>query len=377
MLTRSREYRIAHALFAALLVALLGHAPASQADRIKDLAGLAGVRDNQLVGYGLVVGLDGTGDRTQQTQFTVQSLRNMLNQLGIVLPPTANLQLANIAAVMVTANLPAFAKPGQAIDVTVSSIGNANSLRGGSLLMTPLKGGDGQVYAVAQGNVVVGGFGVEAADGSRVSVNVPSAGRIPSGATVEREVPTPFADTDRIVLNLKSADFTTAQRIVKSVDETFGGGVARALDSGSVAVAAPRDPDQRVAFVSMLENIEVEPGETAARVIINSRTGTVVINRNVKVTAAAVTHGSLTVSITNDPLVSQPNPLGGGTTAVVPRSNIDAQQAESRAFLFDPGVSLSDIVDAVNAVGTAPGDLVAILEALKEAGALRADLIVI
>ncbi len=360
-----------------LALALLLPALPAGAERIKDIAAVAGVRDNQLIGYGLVVGLDGTGDQTQQTPFTIQALRNMLKQLGVTVPDNVNPQLRNVAAVMVHATLPPFAKPGQNIDVTVSSLGNAKSLRGGSLLMTPLKGVDGRVYGMAQGNLVVGGFGAATDDGSRISVNIPSVGRIPNGATVERSVATPFAAGDRLTLNLHRPDFTTASRVVLAIDEILGPNSAFALDGSSVSVLAPQDPAQRVAFMSMIENIVVEPGESAARVIVNSRTGTVVIGSNVQVTAAAVTHGSLSVTITNNPDVSQPAPLSGGSTVVVPRSDIDVEEEGSRMFLFDPGVSLDDIVNAVNMVGAAPGDLVAILEALKEAGALRAELIVI
>jgi len=358
----------------ALLVLVTGPA---QAERIKDLAQVAGVRDNQLVGYGLVVGLDGTGDQTAQTQFTIQSIRNMLNQLGVTLPPNANPQLKNVAAVLVHATLPPFAKPGSTIDVTVSSMGNAKSLRGGSLVMTPLKGADGAVYAMAQGNLVVGGFGVDADDGSSITVNVPSVGRIPNGATVEREVISPFGQGDHLVLNLHRNDFTTATRMAAAIDDALGGGSALAVDGSSVQVVAPVDPAQRVAFMSIVENIELEPGDAAARVVVNSRTGTVVISNKVLVSAAAVTHGALTVTISNNPVVSQPGPLSGGDTAVVPKNDIDVEQAQNRMFLFNPGVSLDDIVQAVNGVGAAPGDLVAILEALKEAGALRAELIVI
>ena len=361
------------------LVCLLGVllAGPATAERIKDLAQLAGVRDNQLVGYGLVVGLDGTGDQTAQTQFTIQSIRNMLNQLGVTLPPTANPQLKNVAAVIVHATLPPFAKPGSAIDITVSSIGNAKSLRGGSLVLTPLKGVDGAIYAMAQGNLVVGGFGAEGSDGSRITVNVPSVGRIPNGATVEREVATPFMTEDYLTLNLHRSDFTTASRMVEAIDRMLGGNSAVAVDGTSVRVVAPFDPAQRVAFMSLVENIEIAPGDAPAKVVVNSRTGTVVIGTKVLVSAAAVTHGSLTVTISNNPIVSQPAPLAGGRTAVVPRQDIEIEQAANRMFLFNPGVSLDSIVQAVNGVGAAPGDLVAILEALKEAGALRAELIVI
>ncbi|MGE3774771.1 MAG: flagellar basal body P-ring protein FlgI [Gammaproteobacteria bacterium] len=350
---------------------------AAHAERVKDLATVAGVRDNQLIGYGLVVGLDGTGDQTSQTPFTVQSIRNMLLQMGITTPENANPQLKNVAAVMVSATLPPFAKPGKTIDVTVSSIGNAKSLRGGSLIMTPLKGADGAIYAMAQGNLVVGGFGAETKDGSSISVNVPSVGRVPNGATVEREVASPFLTDEALTLNLHRPDFTTATRMAQAIDGVLGGGSATAIDGSSVRVQSPADPAQRTSFMAVVENIELAPGEAAAKVIVNSRTGTVVIGQNVHVSAAAVTHGSLTVTISNDPIVSQPNALSGGQTAVVPNSQIDVREEKNKMFLFDPGVSLNDIVEAVNKVGAAPGDLVAILEALKEAGALRAELLVI
>ncbi len=348
----------------------------SYAERVKDLSGVAGVRSNQLVGYGLVVGLDGSGDQTSQTPFTVQSLKSMLAKFGITLPPGVNPQLKNVAAVSVQAELPPFAKPGQDIDVTVSSIGNAKSLRGGSLLMTPLKGADGQIYAIAQGNLVVSGFGA-AQDGSRVTVNIPSAGRIPNGATVERSVPTAFAAGDMLILNLNTPDFTTARRLAEAINKTMGEGTAQPMDASSVKVAAPRDAGQRVSYISMLENLELEPGEAAAKIIVNSRTGTVVIGNHVRVSPAAVAHGNLIVKVTAKPIVSQPPPFSQGQTAVVPRTNIDVKQENNRMFVFDPGVSLDEIVRAVNEVGAAPGDLVAILEALKEAGALRAELIVI
>jgi len=362
-------------IFLTLVFALMPGIAA--AERIKDLAAVAGVRDNQLLGYGLVVGLDGTGDQTTQTPFTIQAIRNMLNQLGIVVPDNVNPQLKNVAAVMVHATLPPFAKPGSTIDVTVSSMGNAKSLRGGALIMTPLKGADGGIYAMAQGNLVVGGFGASTNDGSRISVNVPSVGRIPNGATVEREVPTAFLNAEFLTFNLHRSDFTTANRMAQAIDETLGPNSAVAVDGSSVRVLAPVAQAQRVAFMSILENIEVDPGQAPARVIVNSRTGTVVIGSKVGVTAAAVTHGSLTVTISNDPIVSQPQALSGGSTVVVPKQSIDVEQEQSRMFLFNPGVSLDSIVEAVNNVGAAPGDLVAILEALKEAGALRAELIII
>ncbi len=349
----------------------------ASAERIKDLASIAGVRSNQLVGYGLVVGLDGTGDQTNQTPFTVQSFRNMLANLGVILPPELRFQLKNVAGVAVQASLPAFAKPGQGIDVTVSSIGNAKSLRGGTLMMSPLRGADGQVYAVAQGNVVVGGLGVEG-EASKVSINVPSVGRIPDGATVERSVPTPFGDGDSLTLNLHTADFTTADRLADAINSSFGPGVASSVDASSVRVRAPQNRGQRVGFVAMLENIVVTPGEAAARVVVNSRTGTVVIGQSVKVMPAAVSHGNLTVSIVEQPVASQPTPLSdGGETVVLPRTSIQVNEEPSPMFLFGPGVSLREIVDAVNSVGATPSDLVAILEALKSVGALRAQLVVI
>ena len=364
-------------LLSLLLLGLLVVASAAHADRLKDLAAVEGVRANQLIGYGLVVGLDGTGDQTSQARFTVQSLRSLLTQLGVTIPPGVDPQLKNVAAVALHAELPAFAKPGQTIDVTVSSLANAGSLRGGSLLMTPLKGPDGQIYAVAQGSLVVGGFGVSGRDGSRVSVNVPSAGRIPGGAIVERAVAGGMGGGDSITLNLHSADFTTASRIVESVNAVYGGGTAEALDAVSVRVRAPRDASARVRFMAELESMEVDPGTSAARVVVNSRTGTIVIGANVRVSPAAVAHGSLSVTISEAFGVSQPAPFGDGETVVVPDSRVQVEQEDSRMFLFDPGVTLSDLVRAVNEVGAAPGDLIAILEALKRVGALRAELVVI
>jgi flagellar P-ring protein FlgI len=357
--------------------AVMAAGGASAEERIKDLASVAGVRSNQLVGYGLVVGLDGTGDQTTQAPFTAQSLRNMLGQLGVTIPPGVNLQLKNVAAVMVHADLPPFAKPGQAIDVTVSSIGNATSLRGGSLLMTPMRGADGEVYAIAQGNLVVGGFGAEGRDGSRISVNVPSVGRIPSGASVEREVGSSFHLGDSVTLNLNRADFTSARRLADAVNATFGPDMAEPLDAASIRVRAPLDPGMRVGFVSALENLTLTPGEPPARVIVNARTGTVVMGGNVRVLPAAVSHGSLTVTITESFDVSQPAPFSDGVTVVTPRSGVEVDQDGSRMFPFGPGSTLDEIVQAVNSVGAAPGDLVAILEALHRAGALRAELIVI
>jgi flagellar P-ring protein precursor FlgI len=363
-------------VFASVMVFLAG-LPTVQAERIKDLVGIQGVRTNQLLGYGLVVGLDGSGDKVNASPFTEQSLRSMLNQLGIVVPPGQRLNPKNVAAVTVHADLPPFAKPGQTIDVTVASIGDAKSLRGGSLLMTPMKGIDGQVYAIAQGNLVVGGLAAEGADGSRITVNIPSAGRIPGGATVERAVATPFGSQPTLTLNLHSGDFTTVQRVVDAINQAVGAGAAQPVDATSVSVNAPRDPAQRVSFVAMIENLEVKPAEAVARVIVNSRTGTVVINSMVRVSPAAVSHGTLTVTISENPEVSQPGPFSAGRTEVVQRSDVDVSQGGSPMFKFDAGVSLDEVVRAVNRVGAAPSDLVAILEALKQAGALKAELLVI
>ena len=360
-------------------ILLLAFGQNALADRIKDLASVAGVRNNQLVGYGLVVGLDGTGDQTSQTPFTIQSIRNMLQQFGITVPPNVNPQLKNVAAVSLHADLPPFAKPGQTIDVTVASIGNAKSLRGGSLLLAPLKGADGNVYAMAQGNLVVGGFGASGNDGSSITLNIPSAGRIPNGATVERTVPSEFLESSSIVLNLHVPDFTTSSRLATLINNTMGTATAESVDSVSVRVRAPLDSMQRTLFVAQLENLEVEPGQAAAKVIINSRTGTVVIGSHVRVTPAAVSHGSLVVTISEQPYASQPlaSFSDAGETVVLPQTDVEIEQEDSKMFLFEPGTSLDEIVQAVNRVGAAPGDLVAILEALKQAGALRAELLVI
>jgi flagellar P-ring protein precursor FlgI len=359
-------------------MATIAHADSlPRGERVKDLASVAGVRGNQLVGYGLVVGLDGTGDQTSQAPFTIQSIKNMLSKFGVTIPPNANPQLKNVAAVTVTAELPPFSKAGQTIDVTVQSMGNAASLRGGTLLMTPLRGIDGEVYGIAQGSLIVSGFGIKGDDGSKLSVNVPSSGRVPNGATVEKEVPNSFAAQPFVMLNLHTPDFTTAARLAGGLNEMLGAGTAQAIDAVSVKVAAPQDPNQRTAYLSTLENVEVQPGEAPARVIVNSRTGTVVIGSRVRVTPAAVAHGSLSVTISERADVSQPQPFSRGETVVTPRSEISVNQEDARMFLFDSGVNLDEIVKAVNQVGAAPSDLVAILEALKEAGALRAELIVI
>ena len=361
-----------------IFLGLLLIAAPTNAERIKDLAQIAGARDNQLVGYGLVVGLNGTGDQTGQTPFTVQSLKSMLNRFGISLPANVNPQLKNVAAVSLHATLPAFAKPGQQIDVTASTIGNAKSLHGGTLLLSPLKGVDGKIYALAQGNVFVGGFAAASDDGNSVSVNVPTVGRVPNGATIERPAPTQFGYADAIVLNLHKADFTTATRMADAINDAFGALSARPMDGTSVQVLAPNDPGQRVSFVSLVENISVEPGESAAKVVVNSRTGTVVIGRQVRVDTAAVSHGNLTVTISNTPIISQPAPFAdGGETVTVPNTEIEITEETNRMFVFDAGVSLDELVRAINQVGGSPTDLVSILQALKEAGALRAQLVVI
>ncbi len=348
------------------------------AERIKDLASIAGVRENQLVGYGLVVGLPGSGDQTTQTPFTIQSLRNMLNTLGITIPPNVNPQLTNVAAVMVHANLPPFSQPGQTIDVTVSSIGNAKGLRGGSLLMTPLRGADGEIYAMAQGNLIVGGFGAEGKDGSSVTVNIPTTGRIPNGATVEREVASPFALLEALTLQLNTPDFGTARNLSDTLNATFGAETAFAMDASNVRVRAPLDPGSRVSFVAALQDIQVQPSTAAARVIVNSRTGTVVIGSGVTISPAAITHGNLTVTVSESQTASQPGAFSRvGETAILENSSVQIEQEDNGMFLFSPGASLDDLVRAVNNVGAAPGDLVAILEALKQVGALRAELIVI
>lgn len=360
-------------IIALLILSLLSASVA--AERIKDLASVAGVRTNQLVGYGLVTGLNTSGDKS--SKFTPQSLRSMMGQLGLTLPPGTDPKAKNVAFVSIHAELPAFAKPGQKIDVTVSSIGDAKSLRGGSLLMSPLRGADGKVYAVAQGNLVVGGLSAAGEDGSKITVNNPLVGRIPNGATVEQTVPTSFDQGGDLVFNLNATDFSTANNMVEAINKVVGADTARALDAGSVSVRAPVDPAQRVGFVSVIENIDVSPDDAPAKVIINSRTGTVIINSKVRVQPAAVSHGSLTVTISENPQVSQPNPLSGGTTTVTPQSNISVKEDKNHMFVFNPGVSLDEIVQAVNGVGAGPSDLVAILEALKSAGSLRAELIVI
>ena len=354
----------------------------AQADRIKDITSLAGIRPNQLVGYGIVVGLAGTGDGN--TGITLQSLQSLVARFGIT-SSVDGFNGDNAAAVMLTADLPPFSKPGQTIDVTVSTIGGSESLKGGTLLMSPLLGSDGETYAIAQGNVVVGGLGVEGADNSSLTVNIPTVGRIPKGASVERIVQTAFLDTDFVILNLHQGDFSTAFNISKTINETFGDGMAMPLDKNSIRVRAPNDPSQKVGFVSMLENLEVEKASPPAKIIINSRTGTIVISGDVKVMPAAVAHGSLKVTVNEDINVDQADAtaVGAGANANAgpavqnPDTEIKVEEEVAKAFLFGQGVSLSDIVDSINAVGATSSDLVAILEALREAGALNAELIVI
>lgn len=360
-----------------LLVSLALLAFNVQADRLKDIASVEGVRDNQLFGYGLVIGLNGTGDNNA---FTDQSFTGVLSQFGIILPEGENANSQNVAAVSITATLPPFAKPGQKIDITASSIGNAESLQGGTLLLSTLKGADGQVYAVAQGNLVVGGLGTQGADGSRASLSIPTVGRIPNGATVERIVPSSFNRGDTLTFNLNRPDFTTARQVSERINALLGPGVAQTLDATSVRVSAPRDPSQRVTFLSILENLDVDVGEERARIVVNSRTGTIIIGQHVKVSPAAVTHGSLTVTIKPVEEPGQPNDaadLVGGETLYAPRQELVVNEDSGHMFLFGPSASLNDIVRAVNQVGAAPGDVMAILEGLKQAGAINADLVVI
>jgi len=367
------------------LVCAFSFASDAMADRIKDLASLAAVRTNQLVGYGIVVGLQGTGDGTDV--FTVQTIRAMFNKMGVGMDGNltdferaaaagGRIDVKNVAAVMVTAELPGMAKPGQRIDVNVGTLGKASSLRGGTLIMTSLRGVDGEVYALAQGVVTTTGIDASAA-GSKVAIGVPTSARIPNGATVERIVDTPFEKTEFVMMNVREQDFTTTTAIVAAVNKTFGADTARALDGVSISLRAPADASQRVAFMSMVENLDVIPGEAPARVVVNSRTGTVVISRNVKVTAAAVSHGTISVSIAATNEVSQPNAFSQGQTTPNQNANITVAEPNKPMILFQPGVDLRQIVDAVNQVGASPSAMIAILEALKSSGSLRADLVVI
>ena len=348
----------------------------AHAARIKEVAAVQGVRSNQLVGYGLVVGLDGTGDQTTQTPFTVQSVLNMLTQMGVNLPPGTNLQLKNVAAVMVTASLPPFAQPGQTIDVTVSSLGNAKSLRGGMLIGTPLKGADGAIYALAQGSLIVGGAGASAG-GSKVQINHLAAGRVPQGATVERAVPTPLHQGEFVQLDLNAADFNTARQVAVAIDRAKGSGTAQALDGRVVRVRMPADPNARIAFLADIENLELTLGKPAARIVVNARTGSVVMNEAVTLGACAVAHGSLSVTISSTPVVSQPNPLARGDTVVAEKADIAIAQQTGSLVQMPAGAKLADVVKALNSLGATPQDLLAILQAMKSAGALNAELEVI
>lgn len=354
-------------------VSILGNNTVHAQQRIKDLADVAGVRSNQLVGYGLVVGLPGTGE---QSPFTEQSFKTMLSNFGITMPENLKPKIKNVAAVAVHAELPAFAKPGQTIDITVSSMGSAQSLRGGTLLQTVLMGVDGNAYALAQGSLIVSGLGAEGLDGSKILVNTPTVGRITNGATVEREVMSPFNSGDHITFNLRRSDFTTAKRLADTIND-FIAGSAKAMDATSIKVTAPRDADDRVSFLAMLENLEFEPASPAAKIIVNSRTGTIVIGSDVRLLPAAITHGGITVTINETQNVSQPNAFADGETVVTNQSIVDVNQNDSRMFVFNPGVSLDTLVRAINEVGAGPGDVMAILEALDQAGAIRGELIVI
>ena len=355
----------------ALLAAQVAHA-----ERLKDLASIAGVRQNQLMGYGIVVGLDGTGDQTTQTPFTVQSIVSMLQQMGVNLPVGTSLQLKNVAAVTVTASMPAFAQPGQTMDITVSSIGNAKSLRGGTLLMTPMKGADGQIYGMAQGNVLVGGVGA-AAGGAQTQVNHLSVGKISGGATVERAVPSNLGENNMIRLELTTTDFGTVARVVEAINNHFGPDIATALDGRVIRVRSPSSSDQRVAFLGVLESLEVQPTRLAAKVIMNARTGSVVMNQAVTLETCAISHGNLSVTISSEPQVSQPGPFSNGQTVVTQNTQIEVKKDPGKVVMLKGGANLADVVKAMNAIGASPQDLLSILQALKAAGSLRAELEII
>lgn len=371
--TASFSLKIVAALIAmgCLQVSAIAHA-----ERLKDLASIQGVRQNQLIGYGLVVGLDGSGDQTTQTPFTVQSVVSMLQQLGVNLPPGTSLQLKNVAAVVVTSALPAFAQPGQTLDITVSSMGNAKSLRGGTLLMTPLKGADNQIYAMAQGNIVVGGVGASA-NGSKAQVNHLSVGRISAGATVERAVVSSLGQGNIVHLELNSTDFSTASRVVSAVNQRFGADTAAAVDGRVIRVRTPETSDARVSFLGALESLNVNPAQTAAKVILNARTGSIVMNQSVTLDSCAVAHGNLSVIIKSEPVISQPAPFSKGQTVVAGVSQIEINKEPGQVLMLKAGVSLAEVVRALNAIGATPQDLVAILQAMKAAGSLRAELEII
>lgn len=348
----------------------------AMAVRIKEIAAVQGVRSNQLVGYGLVVGLDGTGDQTTQTPFTTQSLNSMLQQMGVVVPAGTSMQLRNVAAVLVTANLPAFAQPGQTIDVDVSSLGNAKSLRGGTLISTPLKGADGQVYAVAQGNLIVGGAGASAA-GSKVQVNHLSAGRVPDGAMVERGVPTPWLQGDSLQLSLNADDFNTAREVAKAINNHTNSAAAQAIDGRTIRIRVPTAPEQRVGFLADIENLNIDLASPSAKVVVNARTGSIVMNQAVTIGPCAVAHGNLSVTISATPVISQPNALSSGQTVVTQKADIQVQQEAGSLIQMPAGTKLSDVVRALNTLGATPQDLLAILQAMKSAGALNAEIEVI
>jgi flagellar P-ring protein precursor FlgI len=376
MINTDKIVRRLIALTAVLASAAVWWPAPAQAMRLKEVASVQGVRTNQLVGYGLVVGLDGTGDQTTSTPFTTQSLNALLQQMGVTVPPGTNMQLKNVAAVMVTAQLPPFAQPGQQVDVTVSSLGNAKSLRGGTLIATPLKGADGQIYALAQGNLVVGGAGASAA-GSKVQINHLSAGRVPEGATVERSVPTPLNQGEYLQLDLNANDYNTAREVARAVNAKMGAGVAQALDGRVVRVRMPASTDARVAFMADIENLPLELAAPAAKVVINARTGSVVVNQTVTLNACAVAHGSLSVTINSTPMVSQPGPLSNGTTVSRDKADITIRQEPGSLIQLPAGTKLADVVKALNSLGATPQDLLAILQAMKTAGALNAEIEVI
>jgi flagellar P-ring protein precursor FlgI len=364
------------ALCLTLLSAFL--APQAQAARIKEVAAVEGVRSNQLTGFGLVVGLDGTGDQTTQMPYTSQGIANYLQQLGITLPAASasSLQMKNVAAVLVTAQLPAFARPGQAIDVNVSSMGNSKSLKGGMLISTPLKGADGEIYAVAQGNLIIAGAGAAAA-GSKVQVNHLSAGRIPNGAQVERVVPTPLQEGSSLILGLEASDFQTARKVAQAINSKFGAGSAQALDGRTIRVNAPMEPDARVTFMAELEELPLQDSVASAKVVINARTGSIVLNQAVTLGACAIAHGNLSISITTTASVSQPNALSGGETKVTEKSDIQIKAEPGMLITLPAAPQLSDVVRALNSLGATPQDLLAILQDIKAAGALNAELEVI
>jgi flagellar P-ring protein precursor FlgI len=363
---------------AALMLGCCLLATSALAGRIKEVAAIEGVRSNQLTGFGLVIGLDGTGDQTTQMPYTTQSMSNYLQQLGITLPADAlsRLQLKNVAAVMVTAQLPAFARPGQSVDVNVSSMGNAKSLKGGMLISTPLKGADGEIYALAQGNLIVAGAGASAG-GSKVQINHLSAGRVPNGAQIERAVPTPLLEGNSIKLGLQASDFQTARRVAETINRRFGDGSARALDGRTVDVLAPAGANERIAFIAEMEELQLESSIPAAKVVINSRTGSIVLNQSVTLGPCAIAHGNLSVSISSTPVISQPGPFSSGQTVVTEKANIQIKQEPGILIQLPAAPQLADVVRALNALGATPQDLLAILQAIKAAGALNAELEVI